>query len=92
MSSQISSRDYFVTWVLYFICATVAGAAAGALVGAAAGASLRATSISPAAVIYVIGALSLVASALLSYVCFRYFVGRLFARIAPRVSEAPNVA
>jgi len=87
MPTKPTETDYLLTWLWFFVCATVGGALAGALVGAAGGAALGAAGVDPTQAVFVIGGASFVASGLLSYLFFRLFVKRLVLRTLNRTAR-----
>ena len=75
-----TESDYFVAWLLFFVCASVAGTAVSAVIGAGTAAILRLPGLTPVPGVYVIAGISFVLSAGLSYVFFRLFTRRLVMR------------
>jgi hypothetical protein len=92
MPARPTETDYLLTWLWFFICATVGGALAGALVGAASGATLGAAGVTSTQAVFVIGGASFVASGLLSYLFFRLFVKRLVLRTLGQSAATTNAA
>jgi hypothetical protein len=87
MSKGPSNRDYFLAWLGCFASATIGGALLGAMIGGATGAFLHLQGVKPEDRVYVIGALTLVGTAILSFFLFRYFVRRL---VRATVMAIPN--
>ena len=77
MAYSVAERDCFLAWLGYFACVTIGGSLLGALIGGITGAILHVLDIPVGSRIYVIGALTLLATAILSYLLFRFFVRRL---------------
>jgi hypothetical protein len=92
MSFRPTSKDYFLTWLWFFLSTTIAGAAVGGLVGGATGMAVGALGAERANAIYVIGIASFIVGAVLSFVLFRYFVSRLVARTVASAPDAANAA
>jgi hypothetical protein len=76
-----TESDYFVAWLLFFVCASATGSLASAAIGAGAAALLRAPGLAPAPGVYVIAGISFLLSAGLSYLFFRLFTKRLVSRV-----------
>ncbi|HTS20362.1 MAG TPA: hypothetical protein VMN79_01015 [Casimicrobiaceae bacterium] len=76
-----TERDYFVAWLLFFVCASVTGSVASSLIGAGAVAFFRQPGSSPLPGVYVLAGISFLLSACLSYVFFRLFARRLVTRV-----------
>jgi len=79
-----TESDYFVAWLLFFVCASVAGTLVSAVIGAGTAAILRLPGLTPVPGVYVIAGISFVLSAGLSYVFFRLFTKRLVMRVQAR--------
>jgi len=76
-----TESDYFVAWLLFFVCASVTGSLASAAIGAGAAAILRIPGLTPVPSMYAIAGTSFLLSACLSYVFFRLFARRLVSRV-----------
>ncbi|HEX7272592.1 MAG TPA: hypothetical protein VF420_10625 [Casimicrobiaceae bacterium] len=73
--------DYFVAWLLFFLCASATGSLVSSLIGAGTAAILRTPGWTPAYGVYVIAGFSFFLSGCLSYVFFRLFARRLVSRV-----------
>jgi hypothetical protein len=76
-----TESDYFVAWLLFFVCASATGSLASAAIGAGTAALLRLPGLTPVPGVYVIAGISFLLSAGLSYVFFRLFAKRLVSRV-----------
>lgn len=84
----ITEADYFVAWILFFLCATVSGAIVGAVCGAIMGVVFVASGIRDTDSLRLVGAVTgFVVSLPISYLFFRVFVGKLIvAKLLERMS------
>jgi len=73
--------DYFVAWLLFFICVSISSSVASSAIGAGAAALLRTHGSSPLPAVYVIAGLSFLLGAGLSFFFFRIFTKRLVSRV-----------
>ena len=82
--------EYFVAWLLFFVCVSIAGTLAAGAIGAGAAAILRTPGAAPPYGVYIFAGLSFIVTTCLSYVFFRFFVKRLVSRVQarPAVNEA----
>lgn len=80
MSPPLKETDYLKAWVLFFLCATVAGAVAGAVVGGILGAVLAAAQVPLDTLKLVCGVAGLIVGLPISYGFFRLFVSRFIVR------------
>jgi membrane protein implicated in regulation of membrane protease activity len=92
VSERLTTRDYFLTWLWYFLSTTIAGAAFGGLIGAAIGAASGTLGVARENVIYSIGIITFVAGAVVSFLLFRYFVSRLLSRAVEKSANAAVAA
>lgn len=84
-----TESDYFVAWLLFFVCASVSGSLASSFIGAGTAAMLGMPGLAPASGVYVIAGVSFFLSACLSYLFFRLFTKRLVSRVqAERILHA----
>ena len=79
-----TEREYFVAWLLFFVCLSLTGNLASMAIGSGAATILRMPGAAPTYSVYVFAGLSLAATACLSYVFFRLFVKRLVSRAQSR--------
>jgi hypothetical protein len=79
-----TEREYFVAWLLFFVCVSATGSLASAAIGSGAAAILRMPVAAPAYGVYVFAGISFIATACLSYVFFRLFAKRLVSRVESR--------
>ena len=77
MAYSVAERDCFLAWLGYFASVTLGGSLLGALIGGLTGAILHVLDIPIGSRIYVIGGLTFLTTAVLSYLLFRLFVRRL---------------
>lgn len=73
--------DYFVAWLLFFLCVSISSSVVSSGVGAGTAAILRTSDSSPAPVVYVIAVASFLLTACLSFFFFRLFSKRLVSRV-----------
>ncbi|MCP3962821.1 MAG: hypothetical protein GY719_33705 [bacterium] len=79
--TSIAEKDYFVAWILFFLCATVAGALAGAIFGGIAGFMLGASGVTDATTLQIAGGImGFIVGLPISYLCFRFFVGKFIVK------------
>lgn len=76
-----TESDYFVAWLLFFVCASISGSLASSFIGAGTAAMLGMPGLAPASGVYVIAGISFFLSACLSYLFFRLFTKRLVSRV-----------
>jgi hypothetical protein len=76
-----TESDYFVAWLLFFVCASASGSLASAAIGAGTAAILRMPGLTPVPGVYVVAGISFLLSACLSYLFFRVFTKRLVSRV-----------
>jgi hypothetical protein len=76
-----AESDYFVAWLLFFVCASASGSLASGAIGAGAAAILRIPGLTPVPGVYVVAGISFLLSACLSYLFFRLFTKRLVSRV-----------
>jgi hypothetical protein len=76
--------EYFVAWLLFYVCASITGLLASAAIGSGAAAILRMPDTAPAYSVYIFAALTFIPTACLSYVFFRLFAKRLVSRAQAR--------
>lgn len=81
-----SEGEYFVAWLLFFVCVSITGNLASAAIGSGATALLGMPHVTPAHGVYILAGLTFVASAAVSYVFFRLFTWRLVSRVQTRVA------
>ena len=81
-----TEREYFVAWLLFFVCVSATGSLASAAIGSGAAAILRTPGASPASSVYIFAGLSFIATGCLSYVFFRLFAKRLVSRVRARLT------
>ena len=72
--------EYFVAWLLFFICVSISTSLASSAIGAGTAAILGRPGSSPVPV-YAIAGITLLLGAILSYVFFRLFTKRLVSRV-----------
>ena len=72
--------DYFVAWLLFFVCASASGSLASTAIGAGTAAIIRLSGLTPLPTVYFIAGISFLLTAGLSYVFFRFFTRRLVSR------------
>ena len=90
--AMVRESEYVVAWFLFWLCATVAGLILGALAGALVGALLGALGVDMAAIRVVCGLAGFLVSIPLSYLSFRFVVGRMIVKkIEARVDEADGI-
>ena len=77
-------REYFVAWLLFFVCVSITGNLASAAIGSGAAVILRIPGATPLYGAYIFAALSFIVTACLSYVFFRLFSKRLVTRVQAR--------
>jgi hypothetical protein len=87
-----SEREYFVTWLAFFVCVSIAAAVVSAAIGAGAAAILRIPAIASRYAVYVFAGISFIATMCLSYLIFRFFVRRLVSRVHTRLVAAQDRA
>lgn len=85
-----AESDYFVAWLLFFVCASASGSLASAAIGAGTAAIFRMSGLTPIPTVYAIAGISFFLSACLSYVFFRLFTKRLVSRV--QVQHTLNAA
>ena len=78
--------EYFVSWLLFFVCVSITGSLASSAIGSGAAAILRTPGAAPAYTVYIFAALSFIATGCLSYVFFRLFTKRLVSRVRARLA------
>jgi hypothetical protein len=78
--------DYFVAWLLFFVCVSITGSLVSAAIGSGATAILRMPGAAPAYSVYLFAGLSFIATGCLSYVFFRFFAKRLVSRMQARLT------
>jgi hypothetical protein len=84
-----TESDYFVAWLLFFVCASASGSLASAAIGAGTAAILRMPGLTPVPGVYVVAGMSFLLNACLSYLFFRLFTKRLVSRVqAQRILSA----
>jgi hypothetical protein len=83
-----NEHEYFVTWLAFFVCVSIAAAVVSAAIGAGAAAVLRTPEIASRYAVYVFGGISFIATMCLSYLIFRFFVKRLVSRVQARLVVA----
>jgi hypothetical protein len=76
-----TESDYFVAWLLFFVCASVTGSLATSVIGAGTAAILRLPGWTPMPGMYVVAVVTFLLSAGLSYLFFRFFTKRLVSRV-----------
>ncbi|HEY2864653.1 MAG TPA: hypothetical protein VGK37_13630 [Casimicrobiaceae bacterium] len=76
-----TESDYFVAWLLFFVCASVSANLASTVIGAGTAAILRMPGLTPMPGVYVIAGISFLLGACLSYLFFRLFTKRLVSRV-----------
>jgi len=81
-----TEREYFVAWLLFFVCVSVTGSLASTAIGSGAAAILRTPGAAPAHSVYAFAGLSFTATGCLSYVFFRLFAKRLVSRVQARLT------
>ncbi len=85
-ASGPTEREYFVTWLLFFLCVSVTGNLASTAIGWGAAAILKMPGAAPAYSVYVFAGFSFIATACLSYVFFRLFAKRLLSQVQARLA------
>ena len=73
--------DYFVAWLLFFVCVSISTSLASSAIGVGTAAILRTSGSSPLPAVYVIGGISFLLGACLSFFFFRLFTKRLVSRV-----------
>ena len=81
-----TEREYFVAWLLFFVCVSTTGSLAGAAFGSGTAAILRMPGAAPAYSVYIFAGLSFIATACLSYVFFRLFAKRVVSRVQAQLT------
>jgi len=76
--------DYFVAWLLFFLCVSISSSVVSSGIGAGAAAILGKSGSSPVPAVYVIAGVSFVLTACLSFFFFRLFTKRLVSRVQSR--------
>jgi hypothetical protein len=76
-----TESDYFVAWLLFFVCVSVSGSLVSSVIGAGTAATLRMSGLTPVPGVYVIAGISFLLSAGLSFLFFRFFTKRLVSRV-----------
>lgn len=76
--------DYFVAWLLFFLCVSISTSLASSAIDAGSAAIFRTSGSSPLPAVYVIAGISFLLSAGLSYVFFPLFTKRLVSRLQAR--------
>jgi hypothetical protein len=76
-----TESDYFVAWLLFFVCASASGSLASGAIGVGTAAILRMPGLTPVPGVYVVAGISFLLSACLSYLFFRLFTKRLVSRV-----------
>jgi len=89
--ARITEKECFLTWLWIFIWSTAGSLIINALVGAVAGAAFAAMEIFSRYVAYGLAAVSVIVTAVVSFVVFRFFVRRLIARMVALPPE-PTIA
>jgi hypothetical protein len=85
-ANRPTEGEYFVAWLLFFVCVSVTGNLASTAIGSGAAAILRMPGTAPAHGVYVFAGLSFIATASLSYVFFRFFAKRLVSQVRARLT------
>lgn len=76
--------DYFVAWLLFFLCVSISTSLASSAIGFGSAAIFGTSGSPPLPAVYVIAGISFLLSACLSYVFFRLFTKRLVSRLQAR--------
>ena len=91
-TSPLKETDYFVAWLLYFVCALVGGAIAGGIAGGIIGAVLGLMRTEPQ-LIRVAGRIVGFLSAIpISYLCFRLIVAQFVVKKVVAQTDVPPTA
>lgn len=76
-----TETDYFVAWLLFFVCASVSGSIATSVIGAGTAAILRLQGWATMPGVYMVAVVTFLLGACLSYLFFRFFTKRLVRRV-----------
>lgn len=82
--SSPTEREYFIAWLLFFVCMSVTGSLVSAAIAAGAAAILSTPSVVPRYSVSVFAGIAFIATACLSYVFFRFFAKRLVSLVQSR--------
>jgi hypothetical protein len=81
-----TEREYFIAWLLFFVCVSITGSLVSSAIGSGAAAILRMPGAAPAYAVYIFAGLSFIVTGCLSYVFFRLFAKRLVSRVQERLT------
>lgn len=84
-----TEREYFVAWLLFFVCASITGSLASGAIGSGAAAILKMPGVTQSYGVYIFAGASFIATACLSYVFFRLFAKGLVSRVQARLAVKP---
>src|SRR2546421_10582670 len=73
---KLKESEYLVAWAIFFVCALVGGGVVGFILGAIAGVILAAVGVSIETIPIITGILGFLISLPISYLCFRFVVGK----------------
>ena len=97
MEKLIKESQYFVTWLVFWICSVIGGFVLGAIGGFVVGAILGAAGVDVNNIKVICGGVAFILTIPLSYVLFRVFVGKMIVNkvqksIQDIMQESPNHA
>ena len=95
MEKLIKESQYFVTWLVFWVCRAIGGVVLGAVGGFVVGAILGAAGVGTNNIKVICGGVGFILGIPLSYVLFRVFVGNMIVkkaqkRIQDMMQESPN--
>lgn len=77
MYKLVKESQYFVAWICYFVCRILVGAIAGGLAGGTIGIVLGMMGVDLRTIAAVSAVAGFIISVPVSYLCFRFFVGKM---------------
>ncbi len=95
MQKLIKESEYFVAWLVFWLCGTFGGFLIGAVAGGIVGFFLGAAGVDLNKIKLICGGVGFIIGIPLSYILFRVFVGKMIvkkaeARVQSMMEESPN--
>ena len=82
MNKLVKESEYFLAWLVFWLCTTFGGLVVGVIAGFVIGASLGAAGVDLTTIKVICGGVGFILGGFLSYVLFRVFVGSMIVNKA----------
>ena len=89
-TNQLKESDYFIAWLLFFICATVGGTIAGFIAGVLVGLVLGVFGVGQTGLQAAGGIMGFLLALPISYLCFRVMVAKFVVEKLTPAESAPE--